>query len=267
MTVSPIERSWIILIILAVTLYLIGPTLLILPQSVSVDRVLRFPPNLFSWQWYAEFFQSELWMSAVWRTLKIGTLATLFATFSGLLAAFAVHRSKVAWRNALEFLALAPLIVPPIIIASGGYSMFEALGMIGSDVAIALVHAMLGIPYVYILVSASLTRSDPSLELAAQSVGASPWRVIRDVTLPMNLPSILTGALFAFLMSFDEVILTIFLSGSLTPTLPVRVFSSLALAVSPVVAAVSAVQILFALFLLGSLGLFERWSRKRRSVV
>jgi putative spermidine/putrescine transport system permease protein len=258
------ERAALTAIIILFAIYLIGPTLLIIPQSFSTDNVLRFPPNLFSLQWYEAFLTDRAWIEAIVRSLKIGILATVLATLIALLAAFSVQRSSMRWKRAVEFFSIAPLIIPPIIIASGGYSMFVSLGMIGSDLSISLVHAVLGTPYVYIVVSASLARSDPNLELAALISGASPMRIIRDITVPLNLPSVLTGALFAFLISFDEVILTIFLSGSLAPTLPVRMFSSLALAVSPVIAAVSVAQIILALALLVVLKKVEEQNKQNK---
>lgn len=250
-------------IIALVSLYLIGPTLFVVWMSFSTSDVLRFPPHLFSWRWYEEFLYSEQWNDAVVRSIVVGGLATISATFIGCAAAFAVARCRLPGRRIVEVFAIAPLVVPPIILAAGGYSMYVSLNMIGSNIGLAIMHAVLGVPYVYLIVSAALTRTDPNTELAALSLGANRWRTIRDVIIPTNLPSIMTGALFAFLISFDEVVVTIFLSGALGPTLPVRVFSSLSLAVSPVVAAVSTVQVIVAILLLCQLGLLRRWQQRR----
>jgi ABC-type spermidine/putrescine transport system permease subunit II len=243
--------------------YLIGPTLLVIWQSFGTETVLRFPPELFSLRWYDEFLFDPYWNAAVVRTLLVGGLATAISVIAGFGAALAVARSCLPGKRWIELFAIAPIVVPPIILASGGYSMFTAFGMIGSNLGLAVLHAVLGTPYVYLIISASLRRADPNAELAALSVGARRWQVLRDVTVPTHMPAILIGALFAFLVSFDEVILTVFLSGSLTPTLPVRVYSSLSLAVSPVIAAVSTVQVFVALIFLGQLALLERWNERR----
>jgi putative spermidine/putrescine transport system permease protein len=218
---------------------------------------------LFSWRWYEEFLFSKEWNDAVMRSAIVGALATALATVIGCAAAFAVARSRLPIRQAVEVLAVAPLVVPPIILAAGGYSMYVGLGMIGSNVGLALMHAVLGTPYVYLIVSAALSRADPNAELAALSLGANVWQTVRDVTVPTQLPAIMTGALFAFLISFDEVVVTLFLSGALGPTIPVRVFSSLANAASPIIAAVSTVQITIAMVLLWQLVLLRRWQQKR----
>lgn len=250
------------LLIALVALYLIGPTLVVIWLSFSTDEVLRFPPHLFSWRWYEEFLFDERWNEAVLRSLFVGGLATSLATIIGSVAAFATARTRLPGRQIVEIFAIAPLVVPPIILATGGYSLFSKLDMIGSNVGLAIMHTVLGVPYVYLIVSSSLARTDPSIELAALILGANRWRTIRDVTVPANLPAIITGALFAFLISFDEVVVTVFLSGSLAPTLPVRVFSSLSLAVSPVVAAVSTVQIVIAIVLMWLVGLLQGWQRR-----
>ncbi|KKA06873.1 hypothetical protein VP03_31830 [Sinorhizobium meliloti] len=250
-------------LIALVAVYLIGPTSVVIWLSFSKDEVLRFPPNLFSWRWYEEFLLDEHWNEAAYRSLLVGLLATVFATVIGSVAAFGTARTKLPGKPIIEVIAIAPLVVPPIILATGGYSLYSTMNMIGSNIGLAIMHTVLGVPYVYLIVSSALTRIDPSIELAALSLGANRWRTIRDVTIPANLPAIMTGALFAFLISFDEVVVTVFLSGSLTPTLPVRVFSSLSLAVSPVVAAVSTVQILIALVLMWLLGQLQRWQHKR----
>ncbi|MDK1493682.1 ABC transporter permease [Sinorhizobium sp. 7-81] len=250
------------LLIALVALYLTGPTLVVVWLSFSTDDVLRFPPQLFSWRWYQEFVFDERWNEAVLRTLFVGGLATLFSTTIGSIAAFGVARTKLPAKRLVEALAIAPLVVPPIILATGGYSLFAKLDMIGSNIGLAVLHTVLGVPYVYLIVASALARIDPSIELAALSLGANRWRTIRDVTMPVNLPAIITGGLFAFLISFDEVVVTVFVSGSLAPTLPVRIFSSLSMAASPVVAAVSTVQIIIAVVLMCMAGILQRWQRR-----
>lgn len=246
-----------------VSTYLIFPTFIVIWLSFGQDQVLRFPPNLFTWDWYIAFATDEDWVNAVIRTGTVGFFATVTATIIGTAAAFAVSRGKMWGKQAIEGLAIAPLVVPPIVLAAGGYSLYLKLNLVGSFFGLSLMHALLGLPYVFLIVSVALARTDPNIELAALSLGAKRWGTIKDITIPAILPSILTGALFAFLVSFDEVVITVFLTGALGPTLPVRIFSSLTMAVSPIIASASALQVLAALFLLVQLNLLRRWQARR----
>lgn len=246
-----------------VGIYLVFPTMIVVWLSFGVDPYLHFPPTLFSLEWYAAVVTDEAWSSAVYRTLIIGLISTVSATLAGTLVALALARTNIPAKALIEALVIAPLVVPPIVLAAGGYALFLDLKLVGSFGGIAMVHAMLGLPYVYLVVSAALSHADPNTELAALIVGASRLRTIVDVTIPAIVPSIGIGALFAFLVSFDEVVLTVFLSGALGPTVPVKTFSSLIMALSPVVAAVSTLQVLAAVLFLCGLGYLERWQARR----
>lgn len=250
-------------VVAAVGIYLIFPTLVVVYISFGVDSIIRYPPDLFTWHWYYVFFTDEAWNEALSKSIVVGGSATTLAVLSGTLAAFAVSRGSLPGKKIIEATAIAPLVVPPIVLATGGYTLFFDLGLVGTLFGLSIMHAMLGLPYVYLIVSAALTRCDPNTELASLSMGANRLRTIVSITLPTIAPSIAIGGLFAFLVSFDEVVLTIFLSGSLGGTLPVKIFSSLRSAVSPVVAAASTVQVLAALFLLIQLGVLRRWQQKR----
>lgn len=247
----------------AVGIYLIFPTLVVIYISFGVDSIIRYPPKLFTWEWYYVFLTDEAWNDAVVKSIVVGGSATVLAVLTGTLAAFAVSRGSLPGRKVIEGTAIAPLVVPPIVLAAGGYTLFFDLGLVGTYFGLAIMHAMLGLPYVYLIVSAALTRCDPNTELASLSMGAGRLQTILSITLPTIAPSMAIGGLFAFLVSFDEVVLTIFLSGSLGGTMPVKIFSSLRSAVSPVVAAASSIQVLAALFLLLQLGVLRRWQEKR----
>jgi ABC-type spermidine/putrescine transport system permease subunit II len=250
-------------VLAAVGIYLIFPTLVVVWLSFGTDPVIRYPPKLFTWTWYEKFIIDEQWNDALFRSLVIGASATMLATVIGSLAAFVLARSNFPGKQIIEGAAIAPLVVPPIVLAAGGYSLYLELGLVGTYTGLATMHAMLGLPYVFLIVSAAFSQSDPNIELAALSMGASRSRTVIDITLPAIVPSMLIGALFAFLVSFDEVVLTVFLSGALGGTIPVKIFASLRAEVSPVVAAASTLQVLAALFLLFQLGLLRRWQSKR----
>lgn len=228
-----------------------------------MDEVLRFPPQLFTVDWYVKFTTDSDWINAAIRTVIVGASATLMASTIGTMAAFAVIRGNPRSKSLVEAIAIGPLVIPPVVLAAGGYSLFLKLHLVGSYVGLSIMHAVLGVPYVYLIVSAALSRIDPNVELAALSLGARQWQTFRQVTLPTILPSVMTAALFAFLVSFDEVVVTVFLAGTLGPTLPVRIFSSLSFAVSPVVAAASTIQVIAAVVLLALLGILQRWQAAR----
>jgi ABC-type spermidine/putrescine transport system permease subunit II len=247
----------------AVGIYLVGPIALVLVLSFGRDDVLRFPPELFSLRWYREFFGSEAWIGAAVRSVTIGAGAAALATVAGTMAAFAFVRSRFPGKRVLEALVIAPLIIPEIVLAAGGYSLFIDLHLVGSYAGVAVMHAVLGVPYVVIVVSGALRRVDPRLEFASMSLGADRLTTFRKVTMPAIAPAVLTGALFAFLVSFDNVVISIFLVGQLDPTLPINIFSGLEAAVSPVVAAVSSLQVVLSILLLLQVSVLESWQSAR----
>jgi ABC-type spermidine/putrescine transport system permease subunit II len=253
------------LVLLLVASYLILPTLFVILLSFGKDEVLRFPPRLFTTRWYSEFLASSDWTLATLRTLLIGLTATIAASVIGTMAAFSLVRGTFPGKRLVDAAAMAPLVVPPIVLGAGGYSLFLKLHLVGSYTGVAIMHTVLAVPYVVLIVSAALSRIDTSIELASMSLGASAWTTFRKITLPNIAPAVLTGALFAFLASFDEVVVTVFLLGTLGPTLPVRIFASLVFAVSPVVAAVSTLQVAVSIVLLAQLGLIRRWQASRSS--
>jgi putative spermidine/putrescine transport system permease protein len=244
----------------AVFAYLILPTLIVALMSIGKDDVLRFPPTLFSTRWYAAFAASEEWMSAAGRSLVVGLATAAVATLVGTAASLALVRGRLPFRRAVELLVISPMIVPPIVIAVGGYGIFADLKLIGSLAGLVAVHTVLAEPFVVLIVSAALYRADVTLEMASASLGASRWMTVRRVTLPLISPAILTGALFAFLTSFDEVVLALFLVGTVAPTLPIKIFSGLTFGVTPIVAAVSTMLVgitLASIVLLGGLRVLQ----------
>lgn len=239
-------------------LYLLAPTLLVVVLSFGRDELIRFPPTLLSARWYQELFESPEWMDAARRSVVVGLATAVLAVALGTSAALALVRGRVPLRRTIELLSLAPMIVPPIVLAVGGYDIFLRLQLVGSLAGLVLLHTVLAVPFVVLIVSAALYRSDPALELASLSLGAGPVRTLRSVTLPILAPAMLVSGVFAFLTSFDEVVIAIFVLAGGEPTLPIRIFTSLTTGISPVVAAVAAMQIVFAALMLVLLALFRR---------
>lgn len=245
--------------------YLIVPTLLVAVMSLGRDDVIRFPPSLFSMRWYVAFAGSEDWTSAALRSLGVAFATAVVATLVGAAGALALVRGRVPLRRAIALLAVSPLLVPPIVIAAGGYGLFVRMKLVGQLSGLVVVHAVLAVPFVVLVVSAALYRVDPTLELAALSLGAGRVTTIRRITLPLVAPAVLTGALFAFLASFDEVVLALFLVGTVAPTLPIKIFSGLVFGVTPIVAAVSTLLVLGSIASLALLGGLRVWQARTRT--
>jgi putative spermidine/putrescine transport system permease protein len=226
-----------------VFLFLILPVLIVIPLSFSSSQFLRFPPPGFSLQWYQSFWESSLWRDALANSLQIGGLTVLIATPLGTLASIGLVRGKFPGRRILTALLQAPMIVPTIVVAVALYFSFSRLQLVGHVFAVALGHAALAVPLVVINVSAALVSFDDTLEQAAANLGADRWRTFRYVTLPLIRPSVLAGALFAFLTSFDELLVALFISGIGAQTLPVKMWASLQQDIDPTIAAISTVMV------------------------
>jgi putative spermidine/putrescine transport system permease protein len=222
-----------------VLLFLIAPVVIIVIVSFSGADYLSFPPPHLSVRWYQRFFGIAAWRQAIAISIQVATLTMVFATLLGFLASLALVRGRFRGKGAIYAFLLSPLIVPTIITAIGLYFFFVRIKATGSILAMALGHTVLALPVVVIIIAATLQGFDVRLEQAALSLGASRIIALRRVTLPLILPGVLSAALFAFLTSFDELLIPLFLAGVEVQTLTVRVWNSLLLEVDPTIAAVS----------------------------
>jgi mannopine transport system permease protein len=247
-----------------ILLFLILPTLLVVPMSFSSTTYLRFPPTGFSLQWYAEYFSSPEWVSATLFSLKIAALTTVSAVVIGTMAAIALVRGHVPGRETINALLLAPLIVPHIIVAIAIYLQFAPLRLTGTTLGFVLIHTALAVPYVVVIVSAALTRLDFSLEMAALNLGASRLRTFIEVTMPLIMPAIAAGAVFAFLASFDETVVAFFISGVENKTITRKIFEDIDFNLSPVIAAVSTIFVVVTVGLMGLGQLAKSQANKRQ---
>jgi putative spermidine/putrescine transport system permease protein len=223
----------------AVLLFLIAPVVIIVIVSFSGADYLSFPPPHLSLRWYQRFLGASSWRQAIWVSTQVALLTMVFATILGLLAALALVRGRFRGKGVIYAVMLSPMIVPTVITAIGLYFFFVRLKATGSILAMALGHTVLALPVVVIIMAAALQGFDMRLEQAALSLGASRLTALRRITLPLILPGLLSAALFAFLTSFDELLIPLFLSGVEVQTLTVRIWNSLTLEVDPTIAAVS----------------------------
>jgi mannopine transport system permease protein len=223
----------------AVTIFLLLPTLVIAPMSVGPERYLRFPPNGFSLRWYAEYFADSDWVNATLFSLEAGVIATLAATVIGTMLALALVRGRLPGKGLIELLVIGPVIVPHIALAVAMFLVFEQLRLTGTLLGFAMAHTILALPFVVFTVLAALYRFDADLERAAVSCGASPLRTFRHVTLPLIAPGVVSAALFAFIISFDEAVVSFFISNLDRKTLPRKMFEDIDYNISPTLAAVA----------------------------
>lgn len=219
--------------------FLMAPTLVVVPMSFTASHSLTFPPEGFSTRWYEKMLTDPQWSTGFVNSAQVAFLTAILATALGTLAALGTVRGRFPGRSAVNALVLSPLIVPVIIIAIGMFSVFVRWKIAGTIVGLVLAHTALAVPFVVVNVATSLRTMDRNLELAAQGLGAGPVRTFRRITLPLILPGVLAGGLFAFITSWDEVVVSIFLTSARFRTLPVEMWEQVRQVVDPTVAAVS----------------------------
>lgn len=231
-----------------VAAWLIAPTLVVIPLSLTDRPSFEFPPRGWSLRYYERFFTDPEWLYALFNSAQLALITTVIATIAGTAASFALVRSAFFQRRLVGGITngvlLAPIIVPGVIVAIAVYSAFLTLGLVGTPAGFVAAHTVLAIPYVIVTVTSALRTFDPKVEQAAASLGAPPRAVLRRITLPLILPGIASGAVFAFVTSFDEVVVSLFIQSPELQTLPVRMFTSVTTEVDPTIAAASTVVVL-----------------------
>jgi putative spermidine/putrescine transport system permease protein len=234
--------------------FLLLPSLIVIPISFGGGGELVFPPQRFSLELFVEFFSNPSWYGAAVQSLIVALLTMAVCLLAGVPAAYALVRGSFPGRQFLEVALLAPMLVPVIVLGLGFYIQLSLLGMVDTLTGIVLAHVVVAVPFVLLAVTAGLRHADPALETVALLMGASRLRIFFQVVVPQIRGSILVAALFAFLISFDEVVIAYFVTGPDTTTLPVRMYSAIRWEISPVLAAVStlltAVSLLVCLVLL-----------------
>jgi putative spermidine/putrescine transport system permease protein len=227
------------------------PVLAVVPLAFSQQSFVRLPPQSWSLRWWTAFFADPSWLRALATSLEVAALSCLLSVAAGTAAALGLTHLRPRPRALAEALFFGPMVAPVIVLAVGLYALARAVGLVGSTQGLVLAHTMLALPYVVLNVGVSVAALDPRLALAASGLGASPGYVFRTVTLPAILPGMLGGGIFAFVTSFDEVVLAVFLAGPSFKTLPVRIWEEVRVEYTPIVAV--AATIMLALALLGSL--------------
>lgn len=230
--------------------YILLPVLVVIPMSLSAQQYFSFPPSGWSLRWYVEVAGKADWWSAAVNSFVIGVPTAVLSTILGTIAALALARGGLKGASIAGALVLAPLMLPHVILAIGLYPVMLKLGLLRTHAAAIIGHTVVALPLVFVTVTASLKSYAPSYELAAMSLGASPWNTFRHVTFPMIRPGVLGGAILAFATSFDELMLSLFLTGASTRTLPRLVWEHMNDFLTPALAAVAVLILAFTLVLL-----------------
>ena len=251
-------RLWLYVLAVIIMLLMVIPTLIVIPMSFSDSQYLEFPPSNWSLRWYNEYLGSSKWMRATVTSVQLGILTMLFATPLGTLAAYGLFVSGHRMSKAIFMLLITPMIVPVILIAIGTFYAFGRVGLNNTISGLVLAHTALAAPLVMIIITSALRNYDLNQERVARSLGATRVKAFFVITLPQIKFSVVTAALLAFLTSFDEVIIAIFVSGGENATLTKHMFSALRDFIDPTIAAISTIMIfissslLFATQFLGS---------------
>ena len=272
-------------------LFLIAPIIIVAPLSFNVEPyfsftegMLAFDSDAFSTRWYedilrngmaapdadqgwwADMWQNSQWIRAMKNSFFIGIFATLLSTALGTLAAIGLSRSEMPFKGAIMAMLISPMIVPLVITASGLFYSFSQVGLDRSYFGLILAHAVLGTPFVIITVTATLVGFDQSLVRASASLGADPVRTFFKVQMPLILPGVISGALFAFITSFDEVVVVLQMADVQQRTIPRQMFSGIREQISPTILAVATILVIISIALLATVEMLRRRSERLRGM-
>jgi putative spermidine/putrescine transport system permease protein len=293
---TPLERAWYWayrVICALIFLFLIAPILVVIPLSFNAEpfftfteKMLAFDPEGYSlrwydtlltfghlnadaprdWVWWREAWEQSTWIQVAKNSLIIGFFSTILATVLGTLAALGLSRPDMPYRKPIMAILISPMIVPLIITATGLFFFYSQTGLAGTYLGIILAHATLGIPFVIITVTATLIGFDQSLNRAAASLGASPTTTFFQITMPLILPGVISGALFAFVTSFDEVVVVLFVAAFDQQTIPRQMWNGIREQLSPAILSVATILVIVSIGLLTTVELLRRRSERLRGL-
>ncbi|MBT5562860.1 MAG: ABC transporter permease [Rhodospirillaceae bacterium] len=274
---GPLETTWYYgfrFLCACIFIFLITPILIIIPLSFNVEPyftftegMLAFDPDAYSMRWYEDFVNNTQWTHSVKNSFIIAIASTILATVLGTLAALGLSKSHMPYRSLMMGLLISPMIVPLIISAAGMYFFYSNIGLDQTYLGIILAHTALGTPFVVITVTATLVGFDHSLTRASANLGANPTVTFFKVIMPLILPGVISGALFAFITSFDEVVVVLFLAGFDQRTIPRQMWSGIREQISPTILAVATILVMISVALLATLELLRRRSDRLRGIV
>ncbi|WP_423907480.1 ABC transporter permease [Candidatus Spongiihabitans sp.] len=273
---TPLERIWhytYLFICGLIFFFLIAPIVVVMPLSFNAvpfftftEEMLRFDPAGYSLKWYEDFFTNLNWQGAVNNSFVIAVFATLISTTLGTIAALGLSREDMPYKSVVMGILISPMIVPLIISAAGMYFFYTKIGLSSTHLGVILAHAALGTPFVVITVTATLVGFDHSLIRAAATLGASPVTTFFKIIVPLILPGVISGGLFAFITSFDEVVVVLFVGSYEQRTIPWQMFSGIREQISPTILAVATLLVIVSILLLFSVELLRRRGERLRGI-
>ena len=253
--------------------FLIAPIVTIIPLSFNAENfftftpgMLRLDPDAYGLDHYRDFFTNPSWQQALRNSVLIAPAATVLSVSLGTLAAIGLSQSHVPFRGVIMAILISPMIMPLIISAAGMYFFYSRIGLQGTYLGVVLAHAALGIPFVIITVTATLVGFDKSLTRASANLGANPVTTFFKVQMPLILPGVISGGLFAFITSFDEVVIVLFVGSAGQKTLPWQMFIGLREQISPTILAVATILVAISILLLTTVELLRRRSERLRGM-
>jgi spermidine/putrescine ABC transporter ATP-binding subunit len=252
----PWAFAWLVL------LFLMAPLVIVIPSAFNNSSLLQFPPTRFSLRWFEAFVGSASWIDASLTSLKVALVVSMLATLTGLGMAVVLTRFAFPGRTVLHALLMAPLLAPIIVVAIGLYYLFARIGLSGTLWGLIIGHLVITLPYATVVISASLAEVNRQLEDAAVGLGAIRLRAFVEVTLPLIRPSLVVALFFGFLISFDEVVIAIFVTGPSTVTLPRRMWDGIRYELNPTIAAVSTILIVLSSLILLLSELLRRYLKR-----
>lgn len=256
------DRIALWILVSLIFLFLVVPSLVVVPMSLTPRDILEFPPSGVSLHSFRDFIFDPAWRDATLTSVQVAIIAVVLSGIVGVLAAVGLHRATFRGRGLLVGMILLPVATPLVVLGLGFFGFLARLELVATPWGIGIAHGVLALPYFYLIVSTSLTGLNPELKRAVSSLGGGAFAIFRHVYLPVILPGLIGGALFAFTISFDEVVVAYFLQGPEATTLPVKIFLELQYSLSPVIAAVSTLLLLITtLLLVTQLILMQRRSR------
>jgi ABC-type spermidine/putrescine transport system permease subunit II len=261
---NPWGRKVFYIVSAMIFLFMNLPIFIVFPLSFTSAGHLAFPPPGYSLQWYLRFFSSPDWMRATWLSFEIAILVAIVATVLGTLASLGMVRGDFKGKGLISAFIISPMILPYVIIALTSYFFLARFRLVGSQIGLMLIHTVIAVPIVFIIVSNNLKNFDVTLEKAALIMGANRIRTFFKVTFPLIRVGVLSAAFFSFLISFDELIIVLFIGGVKVVTLPRRMWEGLRHEIDPTITAVATVLILFSVLILMTIMMFQSVAEKKR---
>jgi putative spermidine/putrescine transport system permease protein len=259
MRYDPLHISWPLWVVAgSAIVFLIAPVLLLVPMSLGSAEIIEFPPSVIGIDQYRKFFSHPAWQTAVLNSLQVAVGTSIVSTTIGLLASLALVWGRFKGKGLINAFILSPMIVPLIVMALAFYITLSKLGMLGTRLGLILAYTPLTLPFSVLPISATLRGFDRSLEHAALNLGANRVQTFMKITFPIIRPGILTGAIFAFMIAFDEVVIALFICGSTAVTLPKKMWDVIRYEIEPMLPAISTLLLLLAAVILVLIGILQR---------